>query len=72
MSLDTKYRPTDPKEVLGQKGTIKMFRQLIKTGAGFRQSYLLGGLYGSGKTTLARMLARGLLCEAPHPRGRSL
>ena len=69
MSLDTRYRPTHPNDVLGQVGTTKVFRQLIKTGTGFRQSYLLAGPFGSGKTTLARMLARGLLCESPTAEG---
>lgn len=65
MSLDTKYRPTRYGEVLGQEGTVAVLRQFVSTGHGFCQSYLFGGPYGSGKTTLARILARALLCADP-------
>ena len=65
MSLDTKYRPYRYADVLGQKGTIQILKQYVKTGAGFHQSYLFAGQFGSGKTTLARVLARSLLCQSP-------
>jgi len=65
VSLDTKYRPLTYDDVLGQEGTIKVCREFVKTGAGFQQSYLFGGPWGSGKTTLGRILARALLCENP-------
>ena len=65
MSLDTKYRPLKYDEVIGQDGTVKVLRQIVKESRGFRQSYLFGGAWGSGKTTLARILARALLCENP-------
>lgn len=51
--------------MLGQRGTVQILRQFVKTGAGFYQSYLFAGPFGSGKTTLGRILARALLCEAP-------
>jgi len=69
MSLDTKYRPTSWNDVLGQDGIKKVLRRFVATGAGFRQSYLFSGPFGSGKTTLARVLARALLCENPTPEG---
>lgn len=65
MSLDTKYRPYRYADVLGQKGTVQILRQFVKAGAGFYQSYLFAGPFGSGKTTLGRILARALLCESP-------
>ena len=65
MSLDTKYRPKTYSDVLGQKGTIKTIQGFVKNGAGWKQSYLFAGPYGSGKTTLGRVLARALLCESP-------
>lgn len=64
-SLDTKYRPPRYGEVLGQDPTVTILCQYIKDGDGRKQSYLFGGPHGSGKTTLGRILARALLCEAP-------
>lgn len=65
MSLDTKYRPTVYDDVLGQGATVEILREFVKLGNGFHQSYLFGGLWGSGKTTMARILARALLCSEP-------
>lgn len=65
MSFDTKYRPLRYGEVLGQKGTTAVLRQVVKNGTGFRQSYLFAGSHGTGKTTLGRILARALLCDSP-------
>lgn len=65
MSLDTKYRPRTYSDVLGQKPTIQTLKGFIKSEAGWRQSYLFAGPYGSGKTTLGRIMARALLCESP-------
>lgn len=65
MSLDTKYRPRTYADVLGQEGTVQILRQYVRSGAGFHQSYLFAGPWGSGKTTLGRILARSLLCSAP-------
>lgn len=65
MSLDTKWRPRTYADVLGQRETITILKQYVSTGAGFHQSYLFAGPFGSGKTTLARVLARALLCAAP-------
>jgi len=65
MSLDTKYRPTRFDEVVGQETHVQVLRQIIKQGSGFHQSYVFCGSHGSGKTTLARILARALLCENP-------
>jgi DNA polymerase III subunit gamma/tau len=65
MSLDTKHRPSSYQDVLGQRDTIKTLKGFIKNQAGWRQSYLFAGPYGSGKTTLGRIMARALLCENP-------
>ena len=63
MSLDTKYRPRTYSDVIGQNSIVKVLRGIVSSGAGWRQSYLFAGPYGSGKTTTARILARALLCE---------
>ncbi len=69
MSFDTKYRPFKFDDVLGQDATVRILRRFLATGTGLKQSYLFVGPYGSGKTTLGRILARGLLCEHPTPEG---
>ncbi len=65
MALDTKYRPTTFDGVLGQDATISILREFVRSGAGLRQSYLFAGPFGSGKTTLGRILAKSLLCDSP-------
>tara|TARA_X000000950_G_scaffold285836_1_gene392865 strand:- start:2050 stop:3426 length:1377 start_codon:yes stop_codon:yes gene_type:complete len=65
MALDTKYRPLHFDEVLGQDATVSILREFIRSGSGLRQSYLFAGPFGSGKTTLGRILARSLLCDQP-------
>jgi DNA polymerase-3 subunit gamma/tau len=65
VSLDTKYRPLRYSDVLGQEATIAVCKEYVRQGHGFRQSYVFAGGHGGGKTTLGRILARALLCEAP-------
>jgi DNA polymerase III subunit gamma/tau len=65
VALDTRYRPLRFDDVIGQDASVKVLRQFIRTGTGFHQSYVFCGFHGGGKTTLGRILARGLLCEAP-------
>ena len=65
MALDTKYRPKNYQDVLGQEASVSVLRQFIKEGRGFHQSYVFCGQHGSGKTTLGRILARALLCSNP-------
>lgn len=65
MALDTKYRPRTFSDVVGQEQTLAVLKEFVRSGAGFHQSYLFCGAFGSGKTTMARILARALLCDAP-------
>ena len=65
MALDTSYRPTKFEDVIGQDASVSVLRQFVQTGTGFHQSYVFCGFHGSGKTTLGRILARALLCDAP-------
>ena len=66
MGLDTKYRPQRLADVLGQESSVRVLKQIVSQGLGFRQSYLFAGPFGCGKTTLGRILAKSLLCENPN------
>lgn len=69
MSLDTKYRPQRFEDVIGQKGTIKILKNLVRDGKVFQKSYVFAGPSGTGKTTTARILARAMLCDHLTPEG---
>lgn len=49
MSLDTKYRPINYDDVLGQDATKTILRRIVAKGHGYHQSYLFAGKYGGGK-----------------------
>lgn len=58
-ALYRKYRPTAFDEVLGQEHIVKVLKGAIKLG-NISHSYLLHGSRGTGKTTIARIIAREL------------
>lgn len=61
-----KYRPTVWEDVVGQEGVVRLLKNMITTGS-FLAGLLLSGVYGIGKTTLAKLVARSLLCEQRPP-----
>src|SRR3979411_3009074 len=60
-ALYRKYRPQDFEEVVGQEAIVRTLRNAISSGQ-VRQAYLFAGPRGTGKTSLARILAKGLNC----------
>jgi len=58
MSLITKHRPRNFSEVVGQETAVKVLEGLVKRGEA--HAFLLSGPAGTGKTSLARIVARAL------------
>src|SRR5213080_4111913 len=66
-ALYRKYRPQDFDDVVGQEAIVRTLRNAISSGQ-VRQAYLFAGPRGTGKTSLARILAKGLNCvQGPTP-----
>jgi DNA polymerase III subunit gamma/tau len=66
-ALYRKYRPQDFEEVVGQEAIVRTLENAISSGQ-VRQAYLFAGPRGTGKTSLARILAKGLNCtQGPTP-----
>ena len=61
-ALYRKYRPQDFDEVVGQEAVVRTLKNAIPHGQ-IRQAYLFAGPRGTGKTSLARILAKALNCE---------
>ncbi|HYZ77338.1 MAG TPA: DNA polymerase III subunit gamma/tau [Gaiellaceae bacterium] len=60
-ALYRKYRPQDFEEVVGQEPVVRTLRNAIEHDQ-VRQAYLFAGPRGTGKTSLARILAKALNC----------
>lgn len=56
------YRPLTFKDVVGQEAVVRTLRNAIETGQ-VRQAYLFAGPRGTGKTSMARILAKALNAE---------
>tara|TARA_Y100000310_G_scaffold344932_1_gene460598 strand:+ start:9718 stop:10827 length:1110 start_codon:yes stop_codon:yes gene_type:complete len=62
--LYRKYRPKSFGEVVGQEHIVQTLRNAVESGL-LSHAYLFSGPRGSGKTTLARILAKALNCKNP-------
>ena len=61
-SLYTKYRPQTFEQVVGQKHVVETLKRAVCEGR-TSHAYLFCGPRGTGKTTMARLLAKALMCE---------
>jgi len=63
-ALYLKYRPQSFDEVVGQEAITRTLRNALRQGR-VRHAYLFTGTRGTGKTTMARLLAKAVNCLAP-------
>ncbi len=61
LALYRKYRPATFDEVVGQEHVTVTIRNSLKAGQ-FSHAYLFAGPRGTGKTTVARLIAKSLNC----------
>ena len=61
--LYRKYRPKEFNEVIGQEHVVESLQNAFRTGR-VAHAYLFSGPRGVGKTTVARLIAKALNCDA--------
>jgi len=66
--LARKYRPSTFAELIGQEAMVRTLSNAFATGR-VAHAFILTGVRGVGKTTTARILARGLNCIGPDGSG---
>ena len=68
-ALYRKWRPQTFDEVVGQEHVTQTLRNALASGR-VRHAYLFAGLRGTGKTTMARLVAKAVNCLADDPATR--
>ena len=66
--LARKYRPQDFDALVGQEAMVRVLRNAFATGR-IHHAYVLTGVRGVGKTTTARIIAKGLNCTGADGEG---
>lgn len=61
-TLAQKYRPLTFKDVLDQDAIVTVLKNILKNKK-FFSPFMFTGIYGGGKTTLARIFARAVMCS---------
>ncbi len=68
-ALYLKWRPAAFDDVVGQEHIVRTLRNSLKSGR-IRHAYLFSGPRGTGKTTMARLLAKAINCQQEDPNNR--
>lgn len=66
--LARKYRPATFDDLIGQDAMVRTLRNAFAAGR-IAQAFMLTGIRGTGKTTTARIIAKGLNCIGPDGTG---
>ncbi len=66
--LARKYRPETFADLVGQEAMVRTLRNAFASGR-IAQAFVLTGIRGTGKTTTARIIAKGLNCIGPDGQG---
>jgi len=66
--LARKYRPATFADLIGQEAMVRILRNAFATDR-IAQAFILTGIRGTGKTTTARIVAKGLNCTGPDGTG---
>ena len=63
-ALYRRWRPHTWDEIVGQEHVVQTLRNAVRSGH-IAHAYLFAGPRGTGKTTMARVLAKAINCTAP-------
>jgi DNA polymerase-3 subunit gamma/tau len=66
--LARKYRPRTFADLVGQEAMVQVLANAFRLGR-VAQAFMLTGIRGTGKTTTARIIAKGLNCTGPEGTG---
>jgi DNA polymerase-3 subunit gamma/tau len=66
--LARKYRPQTFADLIGQDAMVRTLKNAFEADR-IAQAFMLTGIRGTGKTTTARIIAKGLNCIGPDGNG---
>lgn len=66
--LARKYRPETFADLVGQDAMVRTLKNAFATGR-IAQAFMMTGIRGTGKTTTARIIAKGMNCIGPDGQG---
>ncbi|MEO1976501.1 MAG: DNA polymerase III subunit gamma/tau [Paracoccaceae bacterium] len=66
--LARKYRPETFADLVGQDAMVRTLKNAFKAGR-IAQAFIMTGIRGTGKTTTARIIAKGMNCIGPDGEG---